>query len=121
MMSLHRVISFDPDSCEAEIEFTNKDSKFISYAWKFVQGNSKYHLVAFSSSDIEISKEKDGVQKIDEGYFAHKFFGKLKYRESEYGMIETCGELIEVKNIPNDIKIGNFVSFKCLRVDYLCE
>ena len=120
-MYIKEIISYDEEAREADLIISDGKYEIMSYAQPFLKEytNDKFILIAFDSDDImTIDKEEYAIEKTSQGYFSYNFKGKLL--DSKKGIVAINNIIIEdVGWIPKDIQDGQFIEFKCLRVDYL--
>ena len=129
MMYIKKIFKCYEDYPEADVLVSDGEFELLCYALFYdnKEGDTNFTLSAmmdgdnslFANASVMTSEEKGyKVQKLDDGYFSYKLQGKLIDIEKENGTVQ-IGSLIihDVAPIPRDIKVGEFVEFKVMRID----
>lgn len=114
-----KLIYFDFEEKEADVLVRNNVGEFLCYIHPintFDDLTKKFVLIAFLARNVKIAdNDMYLISKISGDYYSFFFQGKL----IDANMIEIGDVNIKINDyIPNDIGIGDFVSFECNRVDW---
>lgn len=114
------VLNYDVDSKEADVLFSNDTVRFLCYADALDDINKvnvgAYVFSAFMASDIERAEAAFRIEKTEVSYYSHRLQGMFIGN----GTMQ-IGEWIFLIDgyVPGDIQPGDFISFACLRIDFL--
>ncbi len=111
-------IKIDYLSQEAYVILSDGNIDILVFSHPF-EGEIELPLMGFACYDINKSdKKKYYVEKLLDSYFGYKINGKLI--DKEKGIVklgEFTIELDDKESIPQDIKNGDFIQFKVVRID----
>lgn len=112
------ILSYDADSFEADLEIILlNEQKLLVYCSDFKNKKDvDISLNAFLPKNIMLSDLEEKITKTKNGYYSYNIIGK----RIKVNCIECLGAFIQIDDIPNDIKIGENVSFDVIRIDALC-
>ncbi|MDE7182312.1 MAG: hypothetical protein K2O41_04675 [Clostridia bacterium] len=119
MMYVKKVLNYDESSTEAEVIVSDGEFEILCYAWGFNPNCTVgFSLSAFLVTDVEKSDgRKCYAVPNSRSYFACDICGRL----IEGGKISVGSILIDVdiKDIPKDIKLNDYVKLSCTRIDFI--
>ena len=110
----------DKDSKEADLLIPDGEHTLLAYCPNYNgrKSNDGASLCAFLPENIEKTSLPVSIEKSDAGFYAYRIVGVLVERRKDRGKVQ-IGEIeIELRTIPNDIKIGENISFDVLRIDF---
>ena len=120
-MYIKNILYYDDLSGEADIIVTDGTFDLICFAWNFESevGDTSFTLTPFECSDVMTSEDTEYlVQKLEGERYEYKLQGKLIDVEKDIGTVQIGGIIIkDIRYIPKDIKIGEYVEFKIFRME----
>ena len=112
---------YDNESQEADFLICDGDYMLLAYCPNYHKNNRHYSLSAFLPQRIERVSLPISIKKSDKGYYAYHIIGVLTERIGRNGKVQIGEIVINVSDIPNDIVIGDSISFEVMRIDYSQE
>ena len=117
-----KILDFDEEAKEADVLIRIKSGEFICYAYSFKSINElkveKIVCSALLAKEIMLVEDNKYRLKKLSDYYSYYFQGKLVAKN----MVKIDDIYIEITDyIPKDIQLGEYISFKCERVDLLFQ
>lgn len=120
MILINKVI-YDKDAREADVELISNDVSVLCYCHPVENIDKIYdsvhnHLIAFQVNDIVLDRiPVSRAKKTSDGYYSYFLTGKVISNTK----IQVNDLTIDIGMIPKDVKIGEYVSCNCLRLDII--
>lgn len=121
-MKIKNISWLSQDALEAEVIVTDGEYEINCFAQPFyyqIGIELKFPLLCYNVTNVlKLDKEVFSIEKLSE-YFAYHLSGKLVDKKLE--TVKVGELLLELDNIviPGDIKEGDFISFRCQRLDII--
>lgn len=119
-MIINKIIKYDFDSKEADILIEAGDKALIVYCAYLKQNRlgGSFELNAFLSENIRKADKVYVIEKDNASYYSYRLTGKIVCVNDNISTIDINGIEIHVEDVPKDLNVGDFISFKTLRIDY---
>lgn len=116
-MNIKKIISFDPDSKEADILFTDGTNELMVYCHPItnIQNITNEILYGFMCSNIELTNSNEKIIKLG-NYYQYEITAKITSLLDRIVKIGDINIKIDIP-LPKDLKIGNIVKFTVDRID----
>ncbi|MGN1372576.1 MAG: hypothetical protein ACI4VK_00855 [Candidatus Coproplasma sp.] len=115
-----KIIDYDANSNEASIEFSEDNISIIVYC-PYLENpklNNGYELTVFLPDNIMRTCNEQSIIKTDNGYYSYSITAKLIERINNICKVNVKGLIIRLEDVPNDIEIGENLTFNAIRIDY---
>lgn len=115
------LIDYDMNSNEASIKFSEENNSIIVYCPYLENAKLKneYELTAFLPDNIMRTNNEESIIKADNGYYSYSITAKLIERTNNKCKVNVKGLIISIESVPNDIEIGENITFNAIRIDYI--
>lgn len=124
-MFIKKIYQYYADELEADVIVSDGNFELLCYALycENFEGDTDFSLLPFGCRNVMTNDERVcRVIKLEESHFAYKLQGKLiDINDRNEGTIQIGSIIIdEIKYIPKDIKVGEYIECDTTRID-ICK